>query len=132
MIDFDAIELEIMGVISALDKFKSTQTGTIRETVPLTQMPCLDLTATGHKYNPVDEVSRYRVPIICVIRRQGVDRPDNAKAFKALVKAICTALESRTGTAYGVVREIESDFQEYDAGNGKMVRSGVLQFTVLA
>lgn len=131
MIDFSAIEEELVTRIGTGFGFISQETGRIRELVPITRMPSLDVSAQGHETK--EDASRtYRVPVIAVIRRKGVDRTDNADAFKVLVEQVCDRLEGYKGASFDVIRELASQLFEEVGGDGAMVRSVVIRFVVLA
>jgi len=132
VIDFSAIEDELVDVITAAATFTSTQTGYIREVIPITQMPSLDVSAQGHSTQH-NANRTYTVPIICVIRRKGVDRAANATAFKVLVEQICAALEAYTHPAnFDAARNFTSNIGMEQSGDGAIVRTVVITFNVLA
>lgn len=132
MIDYSAIEAELKTALSAVDKFKDIETGHIRENVATSQMPALDISCDGHKYDFYDTEAQYKIPCFIVIRKVGVNRKVNADEFKVLMERACTILEVLTGTAFSVIRGIDASIQESDSGNGSIVRAGVIQITLWA
>ena len=62
----------------------------------------------------------------------GFDRTADADAFKVLIEQSSAILETLHGTSFDVVRNISSDIQEGDSGNGSVIRAGVVQFTLWA
>ncbi len=131
MIDFSAIESEVSSIITSAATFKSSETGYIREIVPVTQMPACDVSAQGHESRQL--VNRdYTIQMVAVIRRQGVDRKDNADSFKLLVEQVCAALEGWKGTSFDVIRNITSKHGMGQDGNGALVRTVIVEFNCLA
>ena len=132
MIDYSAIEAELKTALSTVTKFKTVETGHIRENVAVGQMPALDISATGHTYDYYDRDARYKVDIFAVVRKSGFDRADNANEFKELIENVCTILETLTGTSFSVIRDIKTDIQETESGNSSVVRIGAVQFSTWA
>jgi hypothetical protein len=132
MIDFSAIETEIQIALAGIEKFKTVETGRVREVVATSQMPSLDISCDGHQYNYHDTEARYKIPCFIIIRKCGANRKDLADEFKVLIERVCLILETLTGTAFRVVRGIDSSIQESDSGNGSIVRAGVIQITLWA
>jgi hypothetical protein len=130
VIDFSAIETEIMTLVSGAATFKSTNTGRIRETVNLGQMPSADVSCTGHR-SANRLYPSYEADVMVAIRSASQDRNTNVNAFKVLVENVCNALEGVTGTSFDVIRNITSRVGEDESGDGKVVRVAVVTFTVL-
>lgn len=128
MIDFSAIEHELYTAVSSITTFKSIKEGRIRETVPITQMPSIDISAQGHTTSH-DCQRHYDVPVLMVIRTKGFDRDDNVAAFKTLVEDVCAALEVYKGTSFARVRDIKSELGEEEAGNGAYSRVVAISMT---
>ncbi len=132
MKDFSAIETELKTAFIGLTKFLSTETGHIRENVPNSQMPSLDISCVGMQYNFYDAEAQYKIPCVIVIRKYGPDRREAANEFKELVESLCAILETLTGTAFAVVRNIDASIQEYAGDTSGIVRTGVIQITLWA
>jgi len=131
MIDFTAIEEEVISLIMAGLSFTSTCKGYIREVVPITAMPALDVDAHSHK-STEQAHARYTISVLCAIRSKGVDREENARKFKAFVRQICERLESGyLGTSFNVIRNIASEVGSGETGEGAMVRTAVIRFDCL-
>lgn len=129
MIDFSAIETEIAALITAAATFTSSNTGRIRETLPISSMPAVDVSATGHVHEQPGVNARYRIPMMAVIRSYGTDRNDNASEFKELVEAACGALEHETGSNFDIIRDITSTIGDATNGEAGSVRVAVITFT---
>ena len=130
MVDFTVIENEISALIGSTG-FTSVETGRIREDIPITQMPSLDVAVTGHE-TLYRANKTYSTAVIAVIRNKGVDRSDNAATFKAFIKSICEALEEHQSVNIDAIRDISSDFGETRSGDGSFVRSAVLTIRILS
>ena len=125
MIDFSAIETELALLVSGGATFTSTNTGRIREVVPINQMPSADVSIGGHRTTHKATRS-YEVDVLVVIRSRGVKRNTNANAFKLLVENVCGALEGEVGTSFDVLRNITSTIGEDDTGDGHVVRTAAI------
>lgn len=129
MIDFSAIEAEVAALVAAAASFKTTNTGRIRETIPITGMPAADISATGHVSAHQRIHRAYTIQMLVVIRAQSQARNTNANAFKVLVEQVCAALEGVKGSSFDVLRDITSRVGDLDAGNGQVVRVATITFT---
>lgn len=132
MKDFSAIESELKTAFANLTKFNSIETGHIRETVPTSKMPALDISCVGMQYNFYDPEAQYKIPAVIVVRKYGPDRSEAANEFKELTESLCAILETLTGTAFAVVRNIDASIQEYAGDTSGIVRTGVIQITLWA
>lgn len=132
MSDYSAIESELKTLLDSIEKFVTIETGQIRPDIPTSQMPALDISCFGEKYNPNDTDAQTKIPCGILIRRIGFNRPQNAREFKILCSRCIELLKGYKGVAFRVVRNIDADFQESDSGNGSIVRAGVIQITLWA
>jgi hypothetical protein len=131
MIDFSRIEETVAGLLLGLTDFRSTETGRVRETVPVAAMPALDVSATGHK-TTYDANIHYSVSVVAVIRRKGFDRTDNANEFKDLIEQTCALLEMATGDQwFDCITDLSSETGEEAEGSGALIRVGVIRVTAL-
>lgn len=130
LIDFNAIDSELAGRLATLADFKSVVCGTIREVIPITQMPSLDVSTQGHE-TVQNATRKYRVPVAIVIRTQDYVKRDNASQFKDLVQSVCNRLEDMQGTSFGVVRDIKSRLSKDNASEGARVYSVTIDLTLL-
>jgi hypothetical protein len=131
MIDFSAIEGELAAQIGAADGFCTSECGRIRQAIPVSDMPALDISAEGHGTR-MDANREYDIPILCIIRRAGFDRTENATEFKVLVEKVCASLEDYQGTAFDVVRNISSKITGVRTRGGSLVRTAEITFVCKA
>lgn len=124
MIDLTAIETDIAVALSGLG-FVSIEPHRIREVVPITLMPALDIECQGHK-EMRDARRHYAMPTIIAIRNKGVDREDNSIAFKAFVRNVVEILEHLRTERFDIIANISSDIGSGDNGNGGYVRAVVI------
>lgn len=129
MIDVVAIETDIKNALSGIT-FVSVEAHRIREVIPITQMPALDISSSGHTMKR-DAQRHYTVPVVLVIRNKGVDREDNAIQFKRFIFDICVILESLRTANIDIVSDITSNNAEGDTGDGGFVRASVISINVL-
>ncbi len=133
MIDFSAIESEIMSLCTGATTFKSTETGRIRENVPDASMPSCDVACLQHESTRRAGYTEYRIPVVVMIRERGIKRTAGERALKGKFELVCAALESAGhGTAFDVLRDMSSRTYMAESGDTKSVREGVVTLNALA
>lgn len=129
MINTSAIEIELASVCAEAFTFKSSSTGRIRETVPDTAMPGLDISALPVRSEHKAGYIAYRVPVLFVIRVSKQNRDDGSARLKQAIDAIITVFESYKGTSFDVLRDVLGRAVDDDNGSGSPVRIGIIQAT---
>lgn len=124
MVDFSAIRDEVEDQIIAATgiTFKSTANGYIREVVPVTQMPSLDIATTNLRVTFQADAG-HEVGLYFRIARQDGARTTNAEEFEEMIELLIDEMESYQGAAFNVLRDIEANFNVDKAGDGAMVRA---------
>ncbi len=133
MIDYSAIESEVMSLCTGATTFKSTETGRIRENVPDASMPSCDVAAGPHESTRRAGYTDYKVNVTIVIRCQGFKRTTAEQTLKKALEDVSAALEGAGhGTSFDVLREITSRSFMPETGDTKSVREGVVTLSALA
>lgn len=111
--------------------FKSRERGYIREVVPVTAMPSLDIAAGDHSAIERAGYTDYTLPVIIVLRRQGVNRSATADTFNNDIEAVCAALDAHRPVAFDHIGAVASQRGEEAGGDGSTVRVAVITCNAL-
>ncbi len=128
MVDLSAIEAELMALIGSTG-YASTETGRIREQVPVNQMPARDIAAGQVTEDQQAGYVSYRVPVTLVIRTTGFQRATAEADLKAKMEAVKTAWAAQKGTSFDVLRNFSAQAADTAADGGKTIRVGVVTVT---
>ncbi len=133
MIPITTILTEIAGVVTSVEgiTFRSTETGYVREVVPVTAMPACDIMAGDHSSQEYAGYTDYSLPIIIVLRRQAVKPTSKAAALDQWIEDICGALESHAPVAFDRIGPTASQKAEEPGGDGSIIRIAVITCTAL-
>ena len=132
MIDFSAVESEIMGLLTGAYSFKSTMTGRIRETVPNSSMPSCDVAVGESRATSYAGYEEFRTPVTIVLRVGNTKRTTAEATLKVIIEALRTALTDITGTNFNVLREIEARATDDESGEGSSIRTGIVTLTAIS
>jgi len=132
MIDFSALESEIMDLFTGAYSFKSTSTGRIREVVPNSSMPSCDVAVGESRTQSFAGYEEFRTPVTAVMRLSSTKRNTGEATLKIILETVREALTGVTGTNFNVLREIEARATDEESGDGSSIRIGLVTMTAIS
>jgi len=132
VIDFSAIENEILDICTGAHSFKSSLAGRIREVIPNSEMPSCDVACTEHEGAQRAGYEDAKSGVMIVIRCSHMKRTTAENNLKIILENLRAALEtSGKGTSFCVLRDITSRATDEPEGEGSPVRVGIITLLAL-